>query len=249
MSQKTDSNIYTLLFAASMVIIVGALLAFTFAILKPSIDNNKRIEKQQNILYAMGINENKGEGDVVFISASKAPETFKKYIKKQLVIEGDKITEDDQAFLIDIKKEQTRAKEGKIRKLPVFVGTKEGETIYIVPIRGKGLWDAIWGYVALNKEMIVQGVCFDHKGETPGLGANIKQRFFMDDFIGEHLFKEDVFKGIKVAKGNNDPTNKDKTDNEVDAIAGSTITGDGVSTMLKTELKLYVPFFKNLKTN
>jgi len=96
--------------------------------------------------------------------------------------------------------------------------------------------------------MVVQGAYFDHKGETPGLGANIKQRYFMDDFIGEHLMTDaGVFKGITVKKGNNDAVNEDKTDYEVDAIAGATITGDGVSAMIKKDLSLYVPYFKNLK--
>jgi Na+-transporting NADH:ubiquinone oxidoreductase subunit C len=120
--------------------------------------------------------------------------------------------------------------------------------VYVAPIYGKGLWDAIWGYVAMDENMVVQGAYFDHKGETPGLGANIKQRFFMDDFYGEHLLSEaGVFKGITVAKGNADPKNEDKTDNEVDAIAGATITGDGVTAMIKSDLKLYVPYFKSLK--
>jgi len=79
------------------------------------------------------------------------------------------------------------------------------------------------------------------------LGANIKQRYFMDDFIGEHLKANGSFKGINVSKGNADPKNNDKTDNEVDAIAGATITGDGVSAMIKSDLKLYVPYFNNLK--
>ena len=94
----------------------------------------------------------------------------------------------------------------------------------------------------------MKGGAFDHKGETPGLGANIKQRYFMDDCIGEHLRDASGnFKGITVAKGNNDPKNNDKTDYEVDAIAGATITGDGVSAMIKSDLKLYVDYFKTLK--
>ena len=74
-------------------------------------------------------------------------ETFDKYITKQLVIQGDNISEDENAYLIDLKKEQTLAKEGKDRRFPLFVGEKEGKKYYIAPIRGKGLWDAIWGYV------------------------------------------------------------------------------------------------------
>jgi Na+-transporting NADH:ubiquinone oxidoreductase subunit C len=100
----------------------------------------------------------------------------------------------------------------------------------------------------MDENMVILGAYFDHKGETPGLGANIKERFFMDDFIGEHLLDASGrFKGIEVAKGNADPKNNDKTDNEVDAIAGATITGNGVTAMIKSDLKLYVPYFESLK--
>ena len=247
MSKRTDSNSYTMIFAVGMVLIVGALLAFLASSLKPNIDENKRIEKQQNILYAMGVNEN-DESSATFVSTTVAGDEFKKYIKKQLIIEGTNTFEDNQAYLIDVKKEKSKAKEGGVRRLPLFVGEKDGKTFYVAPIRGKGLWDAIWGYVAMDENMVVQGAYFDHKGETPGLGANIKQRYFMDDFIGEHLLSASGdFKGIRVAKGNNDPKNEDKTDYEVDAIAGATITGDGVSAMIKKDLAMYVPYFKTLK--
>jgi Na+-transporting NADH:ubiquinone oxidoreductase subunit C len=247
MSKKTDSNSYTMIFAVIMVLVVGTLLAFLSMSLKERITENKRIEKQQNILYAMGVNEN-DESSATFVSTDIAGAEFAKYITKQLVIQGDKIIESDEAYLIDVKKEQANAKNGIERQLPLFVGEKDGLTFYVAPIRGKGLWDAIWGYIAMDKNMVVKGAYFDHKGETPGLGANIKQRYFMDDFIGEHLMSETGnFKGITVAKGNNDPKNEEKTDYEVDAIAGATITGDGVSAMIKSDLKLYVPYFKSLK--
>ena len=250
MEKRTDKNLYTLLFATGMVVVVGSLLAFLASSLKPRINENKRIEKQQNILYAMGVHENEGNS-VAFVEDSKVAREFSKYIKTQLVItDGLNITEDNDAYLIDIKKEQAKAKAGESRKLPLFVGEKDGKTFYVAPIRGKGLWDAVWAYIAMDENMIVQGAYFDHQAETAGLGANIKQRFFMDDFIGEHLLdKNGVFKGITVSKSNADPTNKIKDDNEVDAIAGATITGDGVSAMIKKDLKLYQPYFENLKTN
>jgi len=195
MSKKTDSNLYTILFAIGMVVVVGTLLAFTAASLKPRITINKQLEKQQNILYAMGVNANEGSS-AVFVSTEEAPAKFKEYIKKQVVIENGQTTEDDKAYLINVKKEQAKAKKGQARRLPLFIGEKEGKTFYIAPIRGKGLWDAVWAYVAMDENMIVQGAYFDHQGETAGLGANIKERFFMDDFIGEHLMKDGQFKGI-----------------------------------------------------
>ncbi|QOD59385.1 Na(+)-translocating NADH-quinone reductase subunit C [Polaribacter haliotis] len=261
MSNKTDSNSYTIIFAIIMVVVVGSLLAFTASSLKPTIKENERMEKQQNILYALGVNENE-EGSITFISTDKVADVFAEKISEQIVIEvkdGKIIKEMNreefmaannkkEPYLIDIKKQQTRAKNGKSRFLPLFKGEQEGKTVYVAPIRGKGLWDAIWGYVALDTDMVVKGAFFDHAGETPGLGANIKQRYFMDDFYGEKLLTDaGVFKGITVAKGNNDPLNKDKEDFEVDALAGATITGDGVAAMIKKDLKLYLPYFQNLK--
>lgn len=250
MEKRTDKNSYTLIFAIIMVLVVGSLLAYLASALEPTITENKRLEKQQNILYAMGINNNEGSS-ANFVTTKEAPELFDKYIKQQLIVNSDgSSSENNEAYLIDVKKEQAKAKTGEQRQLPLFVGEDEkGKKYYIAPIRGKGLWDAIWAYVAMDENMVVQGAYFDHKGETPGLGANIKQRYFMDDFIGEHLMSNGSFKGINVAKGNADPKNEDKTDNAVDAIAGATITGDGVTAMIKSDLKLYVPYFENLKNN
>ncbi|WP_339754484.1 Na(+)-translocating NADH-quinone reductase subunit C [uncultured Winogradskyella sp.] len=248
MEKTTDKNSYTLLFAIGMVVVVGSILAFAASGFKDKIDENKRIEKQLNILYAMGVNENE-ESSMSFVSKDIVEDEFKKYITKQFIIQGDKISEDNNAYLLDLKKEHALAKgPSHVRRLPLLIGEKDGIKYYIAPIRGKGLWDAIWGYVALDENMVVLGAFFDHKGETPGLGANINQRFFMDDFIGEYLFDEsNNFKGINVSKSNADPKNMDKKDNEVDAIAGATITGDGVSAMIKSELRLYLPYFENLK--
>lgn len=250
MSKRTEGNLYTVLFAIGMVIVVGFILAFLASFLKPTITENKRLEKQQNILYAMGVNNNEGNS-ANFVSTDEAPRLFKDYIKRQLIIKEGEIIEDTTAYLIDIKKEKSLAKDASYkRRLPLFIGEKDGKTYYIAPVRGKGLWDAVWAYVAMDENMVIQGAYFDHQAETAGLGANIKERFFMDDFIGEHLKDESGdFVGVDISKSNADPLNKDKTDNEVDAIAGATITGDGVSAMLRNDLRLYVPYFENLKRN
>lgn len=248
MAKKTDSNIYTFIFAIVMVLVVGSLLAFVASSLKPTIVENQRYEKQQNILYAMGVHNNDGPNDVSFISTENVGDQFNQYIKRQLVVQGGEVTENDEAYLIDLAKEEALSKRADYEKrLPIFIGEKDGETYYIVPMRGKGLWDAIWGFMSLNEEFIVQGVFFDHKAETPGLGANINQRFFMDDFEGEHILDENGnFEGISVAKGNNDPLNQRKEDHRVDAIAGSTITGNGITSMISSYLRTYLPHLRNL---
>lgn len=242
---NTDKNSYTVIFAVLMVLVVGSLLAFVASSLKPTIQINEKFEKQQNILYAMGVNENVDGGPAVFVPTDEVEAEFGKYIKKQLVIEGGQIVEDTSAYLIDLKGQLK--KDESERKLPLFIGQKDGQDYYIIPMYGKGLWDAIWGFVALDENYIVQGVYFDHKGETPGLGANIKERYFMDDFDGEQIMQGTQFAGITVAKGNNDPLNENKEDGEVDALAGATITGNGVTAMINSTVKLYIPYLKDLK--
>ena len=247
MAINTEKNSYTLLFAVCLVVIVGTLLAAVDSSLKEKIRINKTLEKQQNILYAIGINENEGNS-VSFISTEKAEQEFNKYVINQIYIQGQSIIEDDKAYLIDVKKEKSLSKDPNYkRRLPLFIAEKDGKNLYVAPIRGKGLWDAIWAYVSMDENMVIRGIYFDHKAETPGLGANIKQRFFMDDFIGEALLdSEGKFKGINVSKTNLDPKNEDKYDHEVDAIAGSTITGDGVTAMIRSDLSLYQSYFNNI---
>lgn len=247
MAINTEKNSYTLLFAVCLVVIVGTLLAAVDSSLKEKIRINKTLEKQQNILYAIGINENEGNS-VSFISTEKAEQEFNKYVINQIYIQGENIIEDDKAYLIDVKKEKALSKDPNYkRRLPLFIAEKDGKNLYVAPIRGKGLWDAIWAYVSMDENMVIRGIYFDHKGETPGLGANIKQRFFMDDFIGEALLdSEGKFKGVNVSKTNLDPKNEDKYDHEVDAIAGSTITGDGVTAMIRSDLSLYQSYFNNI---
>lgn len=246
MAINTDKNVYTVVFAAVMVIVVGSLLAFMASGLKSRIQENERFEKQQNILYAMGVNENPDEGSVAFVPTDKVEAEFSKYIKEQIVVKGGEVTDNPEAYLIDMKKQLANYKKGETPELPVFIGEKDGKKSYIIPMYGKGLWDAIWGYIALDEKMVVQGVFFDHKGETPGLGANINQRYFMDDFSGESILDGTRYAGINVAKGNNDPLNEDKDDNEVDAIAGATITGNGIAAMIKESIDLYKDYLQTI---
>ncbi len=245
---NTEKNSYTVIFATVMVVIVGSLLAFLASGLRPRIDENERFEKQQNILYAMGVSQNEDAGSVNFIPTDVVEEEFSKYIKQQLVVVGSESKERDEAYLIDMKKQLNIIKNGDEAELPLFIGEKEGKQYYIIPMYGKGLWDAIWGFISLDENMVVQGVVFDHKGETPGLGSNIKLRFFMDDFTGESVLDGNRYAGISVVKGNNDPLNNDKEDNQVDALAGATITGNGVTAMIKETLKLYKPYLETIRT-
>ena len=90
----------------------------------------------------------------------------------------------------------------------------------------------------------IKGATFDHKGETPGLGAEIKQSFFINGWIGESITDENGdFLKFEVVKDKTGPT----TPSKVDGITGGTITSKGVEEMVNRCLKPYVLYFKNLK--
>lgn len=243
MSNRTNTNGYTITFAIIMVVIVGGLLSFFAELTKDARKKNDEIKAQIDVLASLKLGEEQG------VNRSSAEVKFKEFIKEQLVVEGDKASPDDKAYLIDLKKEQNKAKKGEVPRLPLFIAEIGGSKKYILPVRGNGLWDAIWGYIALNEDMkTIYGVYFDHKAETPGLGANIVEGYFRDDFQGEHIYDEKgVFKGVEVSKSNNDPNNERKEDNAVDALSGATITGNGVADMIRKGINSYLPYLNTLK--
>ncbi len=231
-----DSNAYTFLFAAAMVLVVASSLAFTATSLKDKQNENVRKEKMQNILSTIGIETDR----------DKAEGLYNQYIKQELALVADGSNDAAvNAFKVQMATETKKPVEQQ--RFPLYVAEVDAAKYYIVPLRGAGLWDAIWGYIALEDDMTtIKGAVFDHKGETAGLGAEITQSWFQDRFVGEKIYSaEGELVGINVSKTNNDPTGLDKEDHEVDAISGATITGDGVTDMISERLAHYTAFFKN----
>ena len=231
-----DSNSYTFGFAAAMVLVVASVLAFTSSSLKDLQSENVRKEKMQNILSTIGI-ETDREG---------AEKLFNDYVTEQLALRNDGTVDETVDAFSEIKLAIEIKKDAESQRFPLYVASVDEATYYIVPLRGSGLWDAIWGYIALDEDRnTIKGAVFDHKGETAGLGAEITQQWFMDRFVGEKIFDTSGdLVGISVSKTNNDPNDTDKDDHEVDAISGATITGDGVSDMIIERLQHYLPYLK-----
>ncbi|MFO7719669.1 MAG: Na(+)-translocating NADH-quinone reductase subunit C [Gillisia sp.] len=231
--RNTNSNGYTFMFAIIMVVVVGSVLAFTATSLQPLQNENVRQEKMQNILASVGVEVERSESEPI----------YNQYITETLALNSDgSINEAANAFTVDLGKELKKPVKEQV--FPLYLANIEGEKYYIVPLRGQGLWDAIWGYIALKDDVnTIKGAIFDHKAETPGLGAEITQGWFSDRFTDEKIFDENGnLMGVAVVKGSPDPT--DKSDFKVDAISGATITGDGVSDMISERLQHYLPYFK-----
>jgi Na+-transporting NADH:ubiquinone oxidoreductase subunit C len=169
---------------------------------------------------------------------------FEQYIVEQVMLDNDGnivTTSDKTAFDIDVVKEfKTLAIEK--RNYPLFVFEENGARKYIVPMAGNGLWGPIWGYVAFEGDMnTIYGSTFDHKTETPGLGAEINQDEFQNKFIGKKIFDGSEYVSVEVVKGG---TEVEGENHKVDGISGGTITSKGVGEMMERTLGVYVPYFK-----
>ncbi len=230
---KTNSNAYTFIFSIVMVVVVGTVLAFTATSLQPTQYENIRQEKMQNILATVGVETDRGGAEAL----------YRQYVKEEIVLDYQgNVREGVNAFEVDLAREIRR--DPQEQNFPLYVSEVEGEKYYIIPLRGAGLWNAIFGYVALKDDVnTVKGVIFDHLGETPGLGAEITKNWFRERFADEKIMDDTGnFVGVSVVKGN-PSTSKD--DNRVDAISGATITTDGVSDMIKERLEHYLPYFES----
>ena len=235
-----QSNTYTILYSAIMVIVVGAVLALVYGALKPKQEENIKIDKMKQMLSAVRI---------VTESDDQVIDTYNKYIPEAFIINvaGETVSTDkDAAFAIDMAKEMK--KPSSERQLPVykFVGD-DTQVRYIVPLSGAGLWGAIWGYVSIDANgSTLYGAYFSHASETPGLGAEIEKPAFQEQFQGKNLFKQGEFKPVEVMKDGQKPTNGA---DYVDAISGGTITSKGVQSMLSDCLTDYTAFLNNLSND
>ena len=217
---NTNSNSYTIIYASVMVIIVAFLLAFVSSSLKERQDKNVELDKMKQILTSLNITD-----------VEDAEKTYNQYIKSDLIIDlnGNTISENGG---FDLGAEDDR--------LAVFVCDVNGATKYILPLYGKGMWDAIGGYLCLNDDkQTIYGAFFSHKGETPGLGAEITTPKFQNQYQQKQIFEGNQLVGIRVVKGGGA-----SGAHQVDAISGGTITSQGVEAMIKNYLTNYEPFLK-----
>jgi Na+-transporting NADH:ubiquinone oxidoreductase subunit C len=238
------SNFYIFRYASVLVILVAAILSSAAMFLKPYQERNEAIDKMKGILASANIEA----------SSENTIELYKKNITEEMIInnKGEIIGKyksgqfepgKSPVFKLDLKKELSNKSKNTDFKIPIYLSEIKGVKTYIIPLYGKGLWGPIWGNIAVKENFsTVIGVTFGHKGETPGLGAEIDTKKFQAQFVGKEIFKDGKFQSITVKKGGIINMPSDMQIHGVDAISGGTITSIGVSDMLKNCLENYVPF-------
>lgn len=228
---KTNSNSYTIIYSVIIVVIVAFLLAFVSQALKPMQDANVALDKKKQILNSLNIRDlNDAQADAKYKEVIVADRVIDE--KGKVLLPGTTGGE-NAGFKLD-------SKDYKEGKLALYICRVNGETKYVVPVYGMGLWGPISGYIALNADKsTVYGVYFNHESETAGLGAEIKDnKAWQEKFQGKKLFKngDDKTIALSVEKKVEDPTT------QVDAVTGATLTSNGVRDMLHEALGKYLVF-------
>ncbi|MEG0725668.1 MAG: NADH:ubiquinone reductase (Na(+)-transporting) subunit C [Mucinivorans sp.] len=237
-----NSNIYIILYSTILVVVVAAVLAYASISLKPYQEANIRVEKMGAILGSIGQGQ---EVETSPLGKDKYIEQqYSKYIVSSYSVDaaGDMVQGADAFKSLNNVKQVFADK----KAFPVFEAQlDDGQKLYVFALSGAGLWGPVWGYIALNDDCAtVYGVKFDHKSETPGLGAEIATTVFADQFRGKQLFENDQFRPVQLTKGAG--SSKDNP-YAVDGISGGTLTSNGVSAMLKNCLTDYLPFMDKIR--
>ena len=244
------STSYIIRFTLIMTLIVAAVLSLMVSGLREIHTLNESVYNKKGILSAVATQLGK---DVNNLTSAEVQTIFETQItQKALNSKGEELTPEQiksmtgASSVVDIDLGKENKKPADQRVFPLFVfKAGDNKTYNILYARGKGLWDEIWGYVTLDSDLnTIAGQAFDHKGETPGLGAEIKDnKAWYTQFTGKKLYNEaGEYKSVAVVKGGV----KDKY-HQVDAISGATITGNGVDDMLDKGLAYYEPYLKKNK--
>lgn len=238
---NTNSNVYTVIYTAVIVVIVAALLAFVSSKLGPAQDANAKAETLRQMMSAAGVKPTEElystkNAEILKLYADNIQEAYT--IGLDGVKNGDLSVTEDKIDLVDKLKPQNKAiKAGGEVTLPVYVFKGN---VSVIPIYGAGLWGPVWGYVAFQPDRkTIAGAYFDHESETPGLGAKIKDEpWFREKFSGKQVaFGSDIlFNLSKNAETGGQP-------NAVDAITGATMTSKGLNEALNVWFKAYESHF------
>ena len=241
-----NSTNYILGFILAMTAIVAILLTGLREVTKAGAERNEAIFNKRAVL--MSVENYLGGKQVKQLSDAEVEEIFQTQVEQKVLnMEGEEVgTEGLMAEDVEMAKERKKPESERVLPLYIFSDKDSKEKFYILSVRGNGLWDEIWGNIALKSDLeTVAGAAFDHQGETPGLGAEIKDNpSFRKQFPGKKIYDESGEYTAVVVRKNGAVNDR----YEVDGISGATVTANGVTDMLKKGIKYYQPYLEKIKS-
>ncbi len=260
---STDSTKKTIGVALGVCLVCSILVSSAAVSLHSIQEKNKRLDRFKNILAAAGLDSL--SGDVVDIYNEKVDPIIIDLSSGEPVPESEYDEMLDPAtFNIQALADNPQYSESvpdnediaginrRPKVMAVYQVKSEGQVQkFVLPIYGKGLWSTLYGFITLDRDLnTVRGITFYEHGETPGLGGEVDNPKWKNQWNGKTAFDEQRRVRITVLKGIVDPTNP-ASEYQVDGLSGSTITSRGVDQLVKYWLSEngYGPFFDYLKEN
>lgn len=244
-----QSNGYIIRFALILTIILGGLLSGVSQVLGPLQKKAIALDTKKQILGAIP-SEKEALADM---TPEQVVSRYQEVISSVVSdYNGNLIEKNEKGAPMvaeDVNIEKNYKKSLEEREYPVFKHTANGETTYILPTFGAGLWDAIWSFVAVSEDFTtVKGISLAHRGETPGLGARITEGEVQARYVDKSIVDASgKLVSITMLKGEKNPESK-LGPTKVDGMAGATLTAVGVNNMLAAYLECYKNYFeKNVK--
>ncbi len=228
-----QSNTYILLYSAAITVVCGGLLAFAAVSLKPMQDANIAMEQKKNILASV----------LTLKEGESIDSIYSKQVKGFVIDYEGNVKEGLKPEQVVVAVEYKKAP--KDRLLPVYEFRNDSNKVEyaVMPVYGYGLWNNIWGFVAVKSDFnTIQGVKFQHAGETPGLGARIESEEIQERFKGKSIFEHGTLTAVTIQKG--EGIDYSNNAHKVDGMSGATLTGKGVNNMLKDYLACYENYLK-----
>lgn len=252
MSSKNETLGKTFTVIIALCLVCSIIVSGAAVGLKDRQEANAALAMQRNVLQTAGIDTRGIDIPAVY------SERVREFRLNLETFELTEAGEDDLADAADVDdqgevKRRLRGSEdiAGIRELEqrtmFYIAYEEdGETVkaYILPVRGAGLWGMMYALLALEPDaQTIAGLNFYEHAETPGLGGEITNPRWVSNFIGKQAVDSEGNIEIRVTKGAN-PDN-----NEVDALAGATITSNGVDNTFQFWLSetAYGPFLQRLR--
>ena len=258
MASKKNSALYTIGFAGAICIVCSILVSTSAVTLKEMQEENKKLDKRLNVLKA---------AQLVDTGDKLTSEDINKLIDERVKIKAITLKNGKPTDTIDPETFDARlaaanpdlshavpdngAKVTRVTNASVIYEVMDGERmdLVVLPVRGKGLWSTLYGFLAIDGDgTTIRGISFYEHGETPGLGGEIENPKWQTRWLGRKLFDAQGNVAFQVIKGKAGTPDTDPY--KVDGLSGATLTSSGVSNLVRFWMGQngFGPYLKSLNT-
>lgn len=224
--------------AVALCLVCSVVVSSAAVLLRDAQEANKARDKKSNILAAAGL----------LVPDMSVEEQFEKIEVKMVNIDTGKFTDavspdtfdqrkaaKNPELSVSLSKEEDVAGISRRAKYAVVYLVRDGDDLekVVLPVRGPGLWSTLYGFIAIEGDLnTVAGLGFYEHGETPGLGGEVDNPLWKDNWPGKKIYGEDGEVQLTVIKGSVDKSRSEAV-HQVDGLSGATLTTRGVDNLIE----------------